>query len=119
MKQNYIMEGEIYMKQFLKKFLFFSLIVIVLLIVAFIIIQYDAEGEKSLPFSLTKILLVSTVNGDITDDPEHIWNIDISQVNDVYMYIDKTQETEETIKEIKLENFVVNKTPEKIYTLYL
>ena len=43
----------------------------------------------------------------------HIWNIDISQVNDVYMYIDKTQETEETIKEIKLENFVVNKTPEK------
>lgn len=101
------------MKQFLKKFLFFSFIVIVLLIVAFIIIQYDAEGEKSLPFSLTKILLVSTVNGDITDDPEHIWNIDITQVNDVYMYIDKTQETEETIKEIRLENFVVNKAPEK------
>lgn len=101
------------MRRFLKKFLFFSFIIIVLLIVAFIIIQYDAEGEKSLPFSLTKILLVSTVNGDIVDDPENIWNIDITQVNDIYMYIDKTEETKQTIKEIKLENFVVNKSPEK------
>ena len=56
------------MKNFLKKFLFVSVIVIMLLIVAFIIIQYDAEGEKSLPFSINKILLVSTVNGDIVDE---------------------------------------------------
>lgn len=101
------------MRRFLKKFLFFSLIVVILLVVAFIIIKYDAEGEKTLPFSLTKILLVSTVNGDIADDPEHIWNIDITQVNDIYMYIDKTEETKETIKEIKLQNFVLNKVPEK------
>ncbi len=95
------------MKNFLKKFLFISVIVIMLLIVAFIIIQYDAEGEKSLPFSINKILLVSTVNGDIVDDPSNIWNINITQVNDVYMYINKTEETELTIKEIKLENFNV------------
>ena len=66
------------MKNFLKKFLFVSVIVIMLLIVAFIIIQYDAEGEKSLPFSINKILLVSTVNGDIVDDPSNIWNINIT-----------------------------------------
>lgn len=101
------------MKSFLKKFLFFSVIIIMLLIVAFIIIQYDAEGEKSLPFSLSKILLVSTVNGDINDDPNNIWNIDISQVNDIYVYIDKTQDVDETIKEVKLENFIVNSAPQK------
>lgn len=101
------------MKSFLKKFLFFSVIIIMLLIVAFIIIQYDAEGEKSLPFSLSKILLVSTVNGDINDDPNNIWNIDISQVNDIYVYIDKTQDVDETIKEIKLEKFTINNTPQK------
>lgn len=101
------------MKGFLKKFLFFSVIIIMLLIVAFIIIQYDAEGEKSLPFSLSKILLVSTVNGDINDDPNNIWNIDISQVNDIYVYIDKTQDVDETIKEVKLENFIVNSAPQK------
>lgn len=101
------------MKNFLKKFLFISVIVIMLLIVAFIIIQYDAEGEKSLPFSINKILLVSTVNGDIVDDPSNIWNINIAQVNDVYMYINKTEETELTIKEIKLENFNVINKPKK------
>lgn len=101
------------MKNFLKKFLFFITIVISLIIVAFIIIKYDAEGEKTLPFSISKILLVSTVNGDIVDDPNNIWNINITQVNDVYMYIDKTQETDETIKEIKLENFIINTMPQK------
>ena len=60
------------MKNFLKKFLFFITIVISLIIVAFIIIKYDAEGEKTLPFSISKILLVSTVNGDIVDDPNTI-----------------------------------------------
>ncbi len=101
------------MKNFLKKFLFISVIVIMLLIVAFIIIQYDAEGEKSLPFSINKILLVSTVNGDIVDDPSNIWNINITQVNDIYMYINKTEETDLTIKEIKLENFNIVNKPQK------
>ena len=101
------------MKNFLKKFLFVWVIVIMLLIVAFIIIQYDAEGEKSLPFSINKILLVSTVNGDIVDDPSNIWNINITQVNDIYMYINKTEETDLTIKEIKLENFNIVNKPQK------
>ena len=101
------------MKNFLKKFLFVSVIVIMLLIVAFIIIQYDAEGEKSLPFSINKILLVSTVNGDIVDDPSNIWNINITQVNDIYMYINKTEETDLTIKEIKLENVNIVNKPQK------
>ena len=76
-------------------------------------IKYDVEGEKQLPFSISKILLVSTVNGNVVDDPENIWNIDISQINDIYMYIDKTTNDEETIKEIELENFTINQAPQK------
>ena len=75
--------------------------------------KYDVEGEKQLPFSISKILLVSTVNGNVVDDPENIWNIDISQINDIYMYIDKTTNDEETIKEIELENFTINQAPQK------
>lgn len=101
------------MKNFFKKLLFFMVIAILLLVVAFIIIQYDAEGEKSLPFSISKILLVSTVNGDVVDDPENIWNINITQVNDVYVYMDKTEETAQTIKEIKFENFNITSAPQK------
>lgn len=78
-----------------------------------IMIKYDVEGEKQLPFSISKILLVSTVNGNVVDDPENIWDIDISQINDIYMYIDKTLDDDETIKEITIENFVINTAPQK------
>lgn len=100
-------------KNLFKRCLFLAIIAILLMVVISIVIKYNVEGEKVLPFSISKILLVSTVNGNVVDDPNNIWNIDVTQVNDIYMYIDKTMDTEETIKEIKFENFVVNKAPQK------
>lgn len=100
-------------KKLFKRCIFITIIVMILAVVFSIMIKYDVEGEKKLPFSISKILLVSTVNGNVVDDPENIWNIDISQINDIYMYIDKTIDDEETIKEIKIENFIVNKAPQK------
>lgn len=100
-------------KNLFKKCIFIAVIVMVLTVVASIMIKYYVEGEKELPFSISKILLVSTVNGKVIDDSENIWNIDISQINDIYMYINKTIDGDETIKEIKLENFTLNKTPQK------
>ena len=96
-----------------KKCLFIAFLLILLMIVISIMIKYDVEGEKKLPFSISKILVVSTVDGNIKDDPENIWNIDVNQVNDIYMYIDKTIEEEQTIKQIKIENFIQNKNPIK------
>lgn len=100
-------------KKLFKRCIFITIIVMILAVVFSIMIKYDVEGEKKLPFSISKILLVSTVNGNVVDDPENIWNIDISQINDIYMYIEKTIDDEETIKEIKIENFIVNKAPQK------
>ena len=95
----------------LKKCLFLLFLAIIIMIVVFIMAKYDVEGEKNLPFSISKILIVSTVYGQANDDQENIWNINMEQVNDIYMYIDKTLESDETIKEIKLENFVINEKP--------
>lgn len=100
-------------KKILKRCIFIAIIAMILTVVFSIMVRYDVEGEKELPFSISKILLVSTVNGTKVDDPENIWNIDVSQINDIYMYIDKTIEDEETIKEIKIENFRLNKKPQK------
>lgn len=101
-------------KNLFKKCIFIAVIVMMLTVVFSIMIKYDVEGEKQLPFSISKILLVSTVNGKVIDDQDNIWNIDISQANDIYMYIDKTiADTDETIKEIKLENFTINQAPKK------
>ena len=96
----------------LKKCLFLLFLAIIILIVVFIMAKYDVEGEKRLPFTISKILIVSTVNGQANDDNENIWNINIEQVNDIYMYVDKTSESEEIIKEIKLENFIINQKPQ-------
>lgn len=100
-------------KNLLKKCLFIIFLSALLMVVISIMLKYDVEGEKVLPFSISKIFLVSTVDGHVVDDPENIWNIDVTQVNDLYIYIDKTLEDEQTINEIKIENFVVNKIPSK------
>ncbi|MBQ7409983.1 MAG: hypothetical protein IJW20_01195 [Clostridia bacterium] len=100
-------------KNLLKKCLFIIFLSALLMVVISIMLKYDVEGEKVLPFSIGKILLVSTVDGHVVDDPENIWNIDVTQINDLYIYIDKTLEDEQTINEIKIENFVVNKIPSK------
>lgn len=100
-------------KNLVKRCLFLVSIAIILMIVISIIIKYDVEGKKRLPFSISKILLVSTVDGHVVDDPANIWNIGVTQVNDVFMYINKTIDGDTTIKEIKFENFNVNKTPQK------
>lgn len=100
-------------KNLLKKCLFIIFLSALLMVVVSIMLKYDVEGEKVLPFSISKILLVSTVDGNVVDDPENIWNIDITQVNDLYIYINKTIEDEQTINEIRIENFVVNKIPSK------
>lgn len=100
-------------KNLFKRCLFIAFLAIALMIVISIMIKYDVEGEKTLPFSISKILLVSTVDGNVVDDPDNIWNIDVIQVNDIYMYIDKEIEDDQTIKEIKIENFTVNQAPQK------
>ena len=101
-------------EKILKKCLFAAFLIILFTVVFSIMLKYDVEGEKTLPFSISKILIVSTVDGNLNEDEENIWNIGITQVNDLYMYIDKTIEDEDqTIEEIRIENFVVNKSPSK------
>ena len=101
-------------EKILKKCLFAAFLIILFTVVLSIMLKYDVEGEKTLPFSISKILIVSTVDGNLNEDEENIWNIGITQVNDLYMYIDKTiAEEKQTIDEIRIENFVINKNPSK------
>lgn len=97
-----------------KKCLFFSVLTIILLFVVCIMLRYEVEGEKELPFSINKMLIVSTVDGQRVEDESNIWNIDIRQVNDVYIYINKTDSNKgELIKEISIENFNIVSYPQK------
>lgn len=99
--------------QFFKKCLFVFVIMIAIMVVISIMLRYEVEGEKTLPYSLSKIFVISTVEGTATDDGQNIWNINIKQANDLYFYINKSETTEETIKRITIENFNVTKAPQK------
>lgn len=99
--------------QIFKKCLFLFCVMIILMIVISIMVKYHVEGEKTLPYGLSKIFVISTVEGTPIDDGQNIWNINVKQANDLYFYIDKNEVTEETIKQITIENFNVTKAPTK------
>lgn len=96
-------------KNLFKRIIIIAIILAVVGVVSYIMLRYDAEGEKSMPFSLEKILIISTVDGHVNEDQQNIWNIGVEQVNDVYIYIEKNIDKDLTIKQIKLENFQLNK----------
>lgn len=96
-----------------KKCIFLTCIVIIIMMVIFEMVRYEVEGEKKMPFNISKIFVVSTVEGNQVDDGQNIWNINVKQVNDLYFYINKDDITEETIKQITIENFNITKTPTK------
>lgn len=96
-----------------KKCIFLTCIVIIIMMVIFEMVRYEVEGEKKMPFNISKIFVVSTVEGNQVDDGQNIWNINVKQANDLYFYINKDDITEETIKQITIENFNITKTPTK------
>lgn len=100
-------------KRVIKQSAFFAALAITILFVILIVLKYQVEGEKDMPYKLSKILLVSTVDGNSNEDSENLWNIDITQTNDIFIYIDPKEAVKETIKEVSLENFVITKLPEK------
>ena len=97
-------------KNALKKSIFIAFLLILITVVFSIVVKYDVEGEATLPYSLEKILIVSKVSTSNNEDPANLWNISLEEDNDVYLYINKTdEESDNTIKSISLENFTVTK----------
>ena len=97
-------------KNALKKSIFIAFLLILITVVFSIVVKYDVEGEAILPYSLEKILIVSKVSTSNNEDPANLWNISLEEDNDVYLYINKTdEESDNTIKSISLENFTVTK----------
>ena len=84
-------------KDRIQKLKFIIAIFIIVLVVAFVIfriIKYQTEGEKNMPFNLSKIIVVSTAQKeDISQENEqnNIWNFNIIQTNDVYISIEKNK----------------------------
>lgn len=102
-------------KQIIKLSVAIVIFAIIIILVATVMIRYQVEGDKNMPFILSKIITVSTAEGNETKGNKK-WNFNVYQNNDVYIYIDKNENywgEEKSIKSVKLENINISKTPTK------
>ena len=65
------------------------IIAIILFVLGIIILKYNVEGEKNMPFNLSKITVISSSEGVDKESGENKWAFDINQNNDLYLYIEK------------------------------
>jgi hypothetical protein len=89
--------------------------VVLLFILGVTILDYNENGESNMPFNISKISVISTSEGIDKVSEGNKWAFDINQNNDIFVYIKKNDGygKTETIKNIVLDNFQVNKQSEK------
>lgn len=94
-----------------------GILLTIILCVLLIVIQYQVEGEKNMPYKLSKITIISTAEGEQNEEEGKEaakWNLSIFQNNDVYIFIDKAnEEVKDLLESVTIENIVVTDEPQK------
>ena len=94
-----------------KKIIHICIIAIIIIGIIFMammsILKYDENGEINMPFFISKISIISTVDGQDVENSTQKWEKIINQNNDIYLYVEKNNEYKktETISSIILNNF--------------
>ena len=90
-------------------------VVAVAVFVAMTMMKYEIEGEKNMPFELSKIMIVSTAEGYANEGSKYKWDFDVFQNNDIYISIAKNKNYKKTevIDKIVINNIKVDEQPQK------
>lgn len=90
------------------------IVLTLLFILGITILDYNENGEKNIPFNVTKISLISTSEGIDKVSEGNKWAFDINQNNDIYIYIEKNENYNkvDTIENVVLDNFKLNRQKE-------
>jgi hypothetical protein len=95
-------------------------ILIIAGIVIFRIYKYQKEGEKNMPFNISKIIVISTVTTEDYESEESednsVWKFNLIQNNDVYISFENNTQKDEKIKNISIQNLQILEAP-KVGTL--
>lgn len=83
----------------------------ILCIGGILILKYQVEGESNMPFKITKISIVESVEGIETEGADEKWNFNVNQNNDIYVYIEKNSAYGKTeiIDSVEINNMSINK----------
>ena len=91
------------------------IVAIILFVLGIIVLQYNIEGETNMSFVLNKIAIISSVEGTDKEAGSNRWAFDVSQNNDINLYIEKNKnyDKQEAIKSILIDNIEIQRNSEK------
>lgn len=97
----------------MKKKILISIVIGILIVVIFgVIIKCFVKSDTNIPFQISKITVVSAVDGEDKGETEGKWNLNIMQNNDIYIDIANSNDNE-IIDRIIIDNFEITKVPIK------
>lgn len=107
--------SELKNKKIFHVWMIIAIIVLILIIAGIIMLRYQVEGESdnNLPFEISKMIVVSTAEGqEIEAKDDNKWNFSVNQNNDIYISINKNEEYKRkaSIKSLSFENINVQKS---------
>ncbi len=110
-------------KEKLKEASLLFLIIIIFGCILAVMLKYETEGEKNMPFNLSEMLVVSSVDEKQKEEnPEDLkWNLDINQYNDIYLKIEKNPNYEEStyIESVSIENIKTESNENNTINIYM
>jgi len=91
----------------IKKYIIFLFLTLALSVVFFIMIKYNVEGEKNIPFNIKKLMVISSAETEELELNDNLYQANIIQKNDIYVAIKKNEnyKKQDAIKKITLNNF--------------
>lgn len=86
------------------------ILAVILFVVGILVLRYNVEGETNMPFELSKISVISSSGGNSLEAVDTRWKYSLYQSNDIYLYIDKNSNDDETeaISSILINNIHVD-----------
>ena len=102
-----------------KKILHICIIITIIVAIIFtaliLILRYGEKGEINVPFEISKVTIISTVDAQDIEDKNHIWNKNVCQNNDIYIDIKKNDNylKKSIIEKVVVNNFEVIGKPQK------
>ena len=86
-------------QKIINRIIFIVIIFAILCGIGIYILKYEVQGETNIPFEITKIAIAQSVNGIENEGHQEKWNFNVSENNDIYIYLEKT-----------INNIKINKT---------
>lgn len=90
------------------------IISVILCIGGMLILKYEVEGESNMPFKITKISIIESVEGLENESAGEKWSFRVNENNDIYIYIEKnfSYGKTEIIDSVEVKNINANRQKE-------